>query len=46
MGSSDIDNWIRDAKESMAGFWDEHVEKPVRCFMYRAFITFLCIMLV
>lgn len=30
MGSPDIDNWIRDAKESVAGFWDEHVEKPVK----------------
>ena len=34
MGSPDIDNWIQDAKESVAGFWDEHVEKPVRYFVY------------
>ena len=33
MGSPDIDNWVRDAKESVAGFWDEHVEKPVRYFV-------------
>ncbi|OEL16822.1 Protein DGS1, mitochondrial [Dichanthelium oligosanthes] len=30
MGSPDIDNWIQDAKESVAGFWDEHVEKPIQ----------------
>lgn len=29
MGSSDIDNWINDAKESMSVFWKEHVEMPV-----------------
>ena len=34
MGSSDLDNWIQDAKESVVGFWDEHVEKPVRYFLY------------
>jgi hypothetical protein len=33
MGSPDIDNWIQDAKESVAGFWDEHVEKPVSYFV-------------
>lgn len=33
MGSPDIDNWVRDAKKSVAGFWDEHVEKPVRYFV-------------
>lgn len=37
MGSSDIDNWVQDAKESMTGFWDEHVEKPVRYFLYMSF---------
>ncbi|KAK8969318.1 hypothetical protein KSP40_PGU017596 [Platanthera guangdongensis] len=29
MGSSDIDNWIRAAKESTTLFWEEHVEQPV-----------------
>lgn len=29
MGSSDIDNWILEAKESTAGFLKEHVEQPV-----------------
>ncbi|TVU47007.1 hypothetical protein EJB05_06583 [Eragrostis curvula] len=40
MGSSDIDNWIRDAKESMAGFWDEHVEKPILSIRDELFETF------
>ncbi|GJN31497.1 hypothetical protein PR202_gb19905 [Eleusine coracana subsp. coracana] len=40
MGSSDIDNWIRDAKESMAGFWDEHVEKPIISIRDELFETF------
>lgn len=30
MGSPDMDNWIREAKESTAGFWKDHVEQPVR----------------
>jgi hypothetical protein len=38
MGSSDLDNWIQDAKESVVGFWDEHVERPVRYFLYICFI--------
>ena len=29
VGSSDIDNWIREAKESTISFWTEHVEQPV-----------------
>jgi hypothetical protein len=28
LGNSDIDNWIKDAKKSMSGFWKEHVEMP------------------
>lgn len=43
MGSPDIDNWIRDAKESVAGFWDEHVEKPVRYFCKYTLILFIFI---
>lgn len=29
MGSSDIDNWISEAKESTAAFLKDHVEEPV-----------------
>ncbi|KAK6138263.1 hypothetical protein DH2020_028010 [Rehmannia glutinosa] len=29
MGSSDIDNWIREAKESTISFFNDHVEQPV-----------------
>lgn len=29
MGSSDIDNWVREAKESTNAFWKSHVEQPV-----------------
>ncbi|XP_028101006.1 protein DGS1, mitochondrial-like [Camellia sinensis] len=27
MGSSDIDNWIREAKDSTISFWNDHVER-------------------
>uniref|UniRef100_A0A0D9VUJ5 Uncharacterized protein n=1 Tax=Leersia perrieri TaxID=77586 RepID=A0A0D9VUJ5_9ORYZ len=40
MGSSDIDNWIQGAKESIAGFWDVHVEKPVISIRGELFETF------
>ncbi|CAL4922702.1 unnamed protein product [Urochloa decumbens] len=40
MGSPDIDNWIGDAKESVAGFWDEHVEKPIISIRDELFETF------
>ncbi|KAI4966009.1 hypothetical protein ZWY2020_046859 [Hordeum vulgare] len=40
MGSSDMDNWIQDAKESVAGFWDEHVERPVISIRDELFETF------
>ncbi|KAF5930585.1 hypothetical protein HYC85_031458 [Camellia sinensis] len=29
MGSSDIDNWIREAKDSTISFWNDHVERLV-----------------
>lgn len=29
MGSSDIDNWINEAKDSTVSFLKEHVEQPV-----------------
>lgn len=31
MGSSDIENWIHDAKEATVSFFSDHVEQPV-CF--------------
>ncbi|KAJ3681065.1 hypothetical protein LUZ60_015554 [Juncus effusus] len=40
MGSSDIDNWIRDAKESFTGFWKEHVEMPLISIRDELFETF------
>lgn len=41
MGSSDIDNWIRETKESTAGFWNDHVEQPVRVLLLLDFAAFL-----
>ena len=32
MGSSDIDNWVQEAKESTVAFWKSHVEEPVGSF--------------
>ncbi|XVF19422.1 hypothetical protein REPUB_Repub11eG0109100 [Reevesia pubescens] len=29
MGSSDIDNWIREARESTVSFFNDHVEQPL-----------------
>ncbi|CAK9181110.1 unnamed protein product [Ilex paraguariensis] len=29
VGSSDIDNWVREAKDSTVNFWKDHVEQPV-----------------
>ncbi|ONK78492.1 uncharacterized protein A4U43_C02F19330 [Asparagus officinalis] len=40
MGSSDIDNWIQEAKESTAGFWKEHVEQPLISIRDDLFETF------
>ncbi|KAK3023695.1 hypothetical protein RJ639_044305 [Escallonia herrerae] len=33
-GSPDIDNWIREAKESTVNFWSDHVEQPVSTHMF------------
>ncbi|KAK2967220.1 hypothetical protein RJ640_000694 [Escallonia rubra] len=33
-GSPDIDNWIREAKESTVNFWSDHVEQPVSTQMF------------
>ncbi|ONK61450.1 uncharacterized protein A4U43_C08F30040 [Asparagus officinalis] len=40
MGSPNIDNWIREAKESTAGFWKEHVEQPLISIRDDLFETF------
>ncbi|KAL6902106.1 hypothetical protein ACP4OV_004982 [Aristida adscensionis] len=40
MGSPDIDNWIQDAKVSVAGFWNEHVETPIISIRDELFETF------
>ncbi|RZR95983.1 hypothetical protein BHM03_00024901 [Ensete ventricosum] len=40
MGSSDIDNWICEAKESAAGFLKDHVEQPLVSIRDELFETF------
>lgn len=40
MGSSDIDNWIREAKEATISFFEEHVEQPVLSIRDDLFETF------
>ncbi|KAG8063228.1 hypothetical protein GUJ93_ZPchr0003g18230 [Zizania palustris] len=40
MGSSDIDNWVQDTKESMVGFWDVHVGQPIISIKDELFETF------
>jgi nuclear-control-of-ATPase protein 2 len=32
MGSSDLDNWVHEAKDSTVGFFKDHVEQPVHIF--------------
>ncbi|CAN6483859.1 unnamed protein product [Victoria cruziana] len=39
-GSSDIDNWIRDTKESTLAFWKDHVEMPLLSIRDELFETF------
>ncbi|XP_049935722.1 protein DGS1, mitochondrial isoform X2 [Nymphaea colorata] len=39
-GSSDIDNWIREAKESTLAFWKDHVEMPLLSIRDELFETF------
>ncbi|RVW90755.1 Protein DGS1, mitochondrial [Vitis vinifera] len=29
MGSNDIENWVREARDSTITFWNDHVEQPV-----------------
>ncbi|KAL6563725.1 hypothetical protein OROGR_002684 [Orobanche gracilis] len=40
MGSSDIDNWIREAKDSTLSFWNDHVEQPILAIRDELFETF------
>ncbi|KAI9086835.1 hypothetical protein K1719_031158 [Acacia pycnantha] len=40
MGSSDIDNWIREAKDSTTNFYKEHVEQPLLSIRDELFETF------
>ncbi|CAA7388402.1 unnamed protein product [Spirodela intermedia] len=40
MGSSDIDNWVREAKESTNAFWKSHVEQPLLSIRDELFETF------
>ncbi|VVB14266.1 unnamed protein product [Arabis nemorensis] len=40
MGSSDIDNWIRDAKEATMSFFSDHVEQPMLAIRDELFDTF------
>ncbi|KAF6151859.1 hypothetical protein GIB67_010433 [Kingdonia uniflora] len=39
-GSSDIDNWIREARESTISFWTDHVEQPLLSIRDELFETF------
>ncbi|KAI5433416.1 protein DGS1, mitochondrial isoform X1 [Lathyrus oleraceus] len=40
MGSSDLDNWIQDAKDSTVDFFTEHLEKPILSIRDELFETF------
>uniref|UniRef100_A0A7N0RJI7 Uncharacterized protein n=1 Tax=Kalanchoe fedtschenkoi TaxID=63787 RepID=A0A7N0RJI7_KALFE len=40
VGSPDIDNWIREAKDSTLGFWNDHVEQPLISIRDELFNTF------
>ncbi|XP_002523227.2 protein DGS1, mitochondrial isoform X1 [Ricinus communis] len=40
MGSSDIDNWVREAKDSTVSFFSEHVEQPLVSIRDELFDTF------
>ncbi|OIT23017.1 PREDICTED: protein DGS1, mitochondrial-like isoform X2 [Nicotiana attenuata] len=39
-GSSDIDNWIHEAKKSTVSFWNDHVEQPLLSIRNDLFDTF------
>ncbi|KAH6831994.1 dgd1 suppressor 1 [Perilla frutescens var. hirtella] len=40
MGSPDIDNWIKEAKDSTVSFWNGHVEQPILAIRDELFETF------
>lgn len=40
VGSPDIDNWVREAKESTVSFWTEHLEQPLLSIRDELFETF------
>ncbi|RDX65265.1 Protein DGS1, mitochondrial, partial [Mucuna pruriens] len=40
MGSSDLDNWVREARNSTIGFFKNHVEQPVLSIRDELFETF------
>ncbi|XP_041989556.1 protein DGS1, mitochondrial-like [Salvia splendens] len=40
MGSPDIDNWIKEAKDSTLSFWNDHVEQPILAIRDELFETF------
>ncbi|XP_059665453.1 protein DGS1, mitochondrial [Cornus florida] len=40
MGSSDIDNWIHEARDSTVSFWKDHVEQPILSIRDELFETF------
>ncbi|XP_043724094.1 protein DGS1, mitochondrial-like [Telopea speciosissima] len=40
MGSSDIDNWIHEARDSTVSFWNDHVEQPLLSIRDELFETF------
>ncbi|XP_027329356.1 protein DGS1, mitochondrial isoform X1 [Abrus precatorius] len=40
MGSSDLDNWIEEAKDSTVGFFKDHVEQPILSIRDELFETF------
>ncbi|KAK2431397.1 protein DGS1, mitochondrial [Trifolium repens] len=40
MGSSDLDNWVHEAKDSTVGFFKDHVEQPILSIRDELFETF------
>ncbi|KAK7276633.1 hypothetical protein RIF29_17776 [Crotalaria pallida] len=40
MGSSDLDNWVQEAKDSTVGFFKDHVEQPLLSIRDELFETF------
>lgn len=40
MGSSDIDNWVREAKEATTSFFSDHVQQPLVAIRNELFDTF------